>query len=322
MNNDSVLLWVLFVIIAIIVVFGLYLYIKHQLKHKIETITAFTGINGSGKSELSVDLALKLLFKNRRKLKKHIRKTNLRNKVLFWKTPKNVIFEEPLLFSNIPVIVKRPSRFLNWCRKLLHLELKKPVYSSRLTKDILLLQTSVPKGSIFLIDEVGSFASQFMFNDENVTVVFDEFVRLIRHYYAIPDTHIEPYLIVNDQASGNINYTIRRRLNTVHNLSNHFRIWRFVWYFERMISITDDIKTIDQKTSTGSDTQDNSNLRFKFLWRIHTYDSHCYSRRADNMPRREIYSYDELKTNYLLTCPKDKKKKYRAKTDTRKEFKE
>ena len=320
MTNTDYIVLLVFIIVLVIACVITYKILRRVLKHKIEIITAFTGGLGSGKTNLSVDLAKSLINRNRRKLKHVIMRRNIRNKLLFWKTPKNTLFERPLLISNIPVVVWRPS----WIRvafcKLFRLKVPSIEYSTKLTKEMLLLQTSIPQGSVILLDEIGAWASQFQFNDDNVIKVFDEFVRLYRHYYTVEGTKIEPYMVVNDQCSENINLVIRRRLNMVHNLSNFLRIWRLGFYYERIISVSEEIKTIDTRTGIENDTQDNSNFRFKFFFWSKAYDSHCYRGRAKRLPRNDFVPYQELTTNDLLRCPSDKEQRYYAKTNTLEEI--
>lgn len=320
MDNDSVAL-IVFIIILIIACVIAYKIIRIMLKHKIEIITAFTGGLGSGKTALSVNLAKKLLNRNRRRLKRVVKWRKFRNRLLPWKLPLNTVFDEPILLSNIPVIVRKPSRILNWFRKLFHLKVKQPVYCHQLTKEMLLLQTAIPKGSVVLLDEIGAFASQFQFKDLNVIKVFDEFVRLFRHYYSIPTTKIEPYMVVNDQCSENINLVVRRRLNMVHNLSNFLVIGPLCFYYERIIAISEEIKTIDTRTGFENDTQDNSNFRWTWLFSKGCYDSHCYSERADRLPVTAITEYLRLKTNELLTCPSDEEKQYISLTSNAQDIK-
>lgn len=318
MNNDArktiaILILIILCIIAIVIIYKV---IRHYLKHKTETITAFTGGLGSGKSCLGVDLAKSLLKKNRRKLRKCIKRRKRRNKWLFWLPRKNEVFEEPLLFSNIPIIIVKRNRVWQWIRvHIFRKERKQDIYSAQLTKDILLLQTSIPKGSVVFIDEIGTWASQFRFKDTNIIEVFDEYIRLFRHYWTIEDFNIEPYIVVNDQCSENINLVIRRRMNMIHNLSNFLLIWRLAFYYERIISISEEIKTIDMRTGVENDTQDNSNFRWKFIVSKGCYDSHCYSGRVKNLPRLPIKYYLDKKTNQLLRCPTDKEHLYHALTD-------
>lgn len=317
-NSRQTLGFILLIIICIVAIVVTYKIIRHYLKKKTEVITAFTGGLGSGKTCLSVDIAKRLLKKNQRKLKRKLKWRKRRNRWLFWLPKKPEIYEQPVLISNIPVIVVKRSRLWQWIRvHILRKERKLDVYSVQLTKEMLLLQSSFPKGSVILLDEIGAWASQFQFKDLNVIQVFDEFVRLYRHYYAIEDLNIEPYMVVNDQCSENINLVIRRRLNMVHNLSNFLLIGKLAFYYERIISISEEIKTIDMRTGMENDTQDNSNFRWKWCISKGCYDSHCYSGRVKNMPRLVYRMFHNKKTNVLLRCPTDKEHRYYPKVDNK-----
>ena len=105
------------------------------------------------------------------------------------------------------------------------------------------------------IDEVGSFASQFEYNNPNIKDNFDEFVRLFRHYTK------GGYLVVNDQCSENIVLQIRRRINTVFNLM-HFKKWFGIVYTVKVrnISISEEIKTVEEQ-----DTEDNMTTKIRFM---------------------------------------------------------
>lgn len=287
------------IILIIIVSFITYKIVRHRLKNKIETITCYTGGLGSGKTLMSVQLALKLYRRNTFRhytLKKLVCKikalATFQNPKQLKMSLEKIEREKPLLFSNIPILISKGN------------------YSKKLTKEHLLLQERLPLHSVVLLDEIGSFASQFMFKDENVIKVCDEFIRFYRHYTQ------GGYLVVNDQCSENVNLVVRRRINIVHNLSNCVVLFKhFCFYYDRQISISEEIKTIDQvQDENEADTQDNKVLHFKLLGRRH-YDTYCYSDRYTNVPCYSFTSFEKMKTNSLLRCPKDKEKQYQAKTE-------
>lgn len=276
MNDSTVILcWIIAFVVGVI--FG-YIYIRHRLKHKVETITAYTGGLGSGKTLLSVDKALSLYHKNHRKWKLKKWYYHVMHK------DGKFIDEEPILLSNIPI------------------RINKNLWSTKLKKEHLLLQERIPQKSVVLLDEIGAFASQFDYNQKNVVVVFDEFVRFFRHY-------VDGYIVTNDQCSENINLVIRRRINKINNLSNCFVIFHCCFYFSRQINISEEIKTIDTASNekmNESDTQDNMNFSFKFVFHKKAYDSRCYSVRYDSVPGGILSNFEEKKTHDLLKCPRDK----------------
>lgn len=321
-QNVKTLIFIVLIVIAIAII---YRWIKHNLKHKDEIITAYTGGLGSGKTSLSVD-------DTQGKYKKNFRK---RKYGMLWKSFTNLFkpiskrvdlsnIPQIQVYSNIPILIKRASRFKNWLRRLFKMSPIVDTYSMQLRKEHLLLQERLPKVCVILIDEIGAFASQFMFSEQNVIKVFDEFVRFYRHYLTIEELNIEPYMVVNDQCSENINLVIRRRLCVVHNLNNFFHIWRFAFFFERMITISEEIKTVDYKSGqgVGGDTQDNSNFRWKFVSSFGRFDSHCYSERYDTVPVGVDFAFTRKKLNELLICPSDKQKRYYPKTCNQENSKE
>ena len=70
----------------------------------------------------------------------------------------------------------------------------------------------------------------------------------------------------------------------------------------RNISISEELKTIEEE-----DVEDNMSTLFGFLpvFMKH-YDTYCYSGRYDTVPELPEGQYSRLKTNVLLTCPRQK----------------
>ena len=126
MNSATELL--VFIALCVLILVTVVFIIKHNLKHKVETITAFTGGLGSGKSFLSSQLAVKLYRKNLRKYNiKYL--THLLFNV-FRKKKRDWNHERPQLYSNIPICWKTEG----------HGKKKVYYYSAVLTKEHLLLQ--------------------------------------------------------------------------------------------------------------------------------------------------------------------------------------
>lgn len=205
-----------------------------------DTVVAFTGGLGSGKSFLSVQMAIRLLKRKRREVWWH----NLFHK----KDP----LEKPLLYSSIPVRVSKKEM------------------ATVLTDDHLLLQKHIVKNSVLLLDEIGGYCSQFDYRVVN-SEVFDEFVRFFRHY-------VQGYLVCNDQCSENIVLHVRRRLNTVYNLMG-FRKWFFFFYTVKVrnISVSEEIKTIEEQDTEDNMTTLFGLLPFFRRYDTHCY-AHRYDR--------------------------------------------
>ena len=254
------------VIVIAVIVFLVWL---RLYRLRFDTVIAFTGGLGSGKTFLSVKYAVKLLRKQRFRVKVHN---------FFHRKDKR---EEPMLYSNIPIRISGKENAV------------------KLEPEHLLLTRKIVPRSVVLIDEVGSFASQFDFNLPNVLDNFNEFVRLFRHYT------LGGYLIVNDQCSENIVLQIRRRINTVFNLMNfrkHFGLVHSVRV--RNISVSEEIKTIEEE-----DTEDNTTLLLGFMPLFKRYDTYCYIEKYNPVPKAAESRFVRLKRNRLLDVPKARVKK-------------
>ncbi|MBR2927164.1 MAG: hypothetical protein IKC31_06270 [Clostridia bacterium] len=233
--------------------------------NRYDTIIAFTGGLGSGKSLLSVEMSIRLLKKMRRKV---------RWKNLFRR--KGNKLPTPQLYSSIPVKISSKENAII------------------LTDKHLLLEEKIVQNSVVFIDEIGSFCSQFDYRAPN-TDVFDEFVRFYRHYTK------GGYLVCNDQCSENIVLQVRRRLNTVYNLMG-FRKWFWLFYTVKVrnISVSEEIKTVEQQH-----TEDNMTTLFGFMPLFRRYDTYCYAPRYDYVEESlEISRYKSMTKLDILRLPK------------------
>lgn len=268
---------------------------------RFDTVVAFTGGLGTGKSYISTLTAVRLLKKARWKTKVY----NLLHP--FQK------LEMPLLYSSIPIRISRKEM------------------SVRLDPDTLLLQHKFVKGSVVLLDEVDVFANQFAMGNENIidtsskkqisaklenvsretydSGLFDEEVRLFRHLHS--SSAVEARLVVNSQATSNITTIIRRRMNTVFVLSK-FRLWKVPFTFGRVpllytvrcreITITDEISNTD-----GADKNETTKLMIGFAPFSPLYSTHCYKHRLDGVDYQPVEHWQKLTTNRLTKCPIDRK---------------
>lgn len=290
---------VLCIIVALVILF----FIIKPYFIKYDTVVAYTGGLGSGKSFMSTLTARRELRKNRLKTFFY----NIKQRIL-----RRPTLERPLLYSSIPI------------------QISKHEMSTVLNADMLTLQEGFVKGSVVFIDEVDVFANQFAFGNHNViecqskkdikakqdgsedfdSGLFDEEIRLFRHLYSSPACECK--LICNTQATSNITTIIRRRMNTVYVLSR-FRKWKLPilsWFIVpftvevRNITITDEITN----TSEGN-TEDNMCIHFGIMPRRSLYDTHCYKHRADTIPVKKMpKKWAKLTTERLLKCPIDKLK--------------
>lgn len=265
----------IFLIIAIVVC--VFLWKSYTIRY--DTVIAFTGGLGSGKTFQSVKISLKLLRRQRSRVKWHNRFERV--KAFFSKKHKKDIWEQPLLYSSIPV------------------RISKTEWAVMLKPEHLLLTKRIRQRSVVFIDEVGSWAKQFDYALPNIQDNFDELVRFFRHYTK------GGYLVVNDQCSENIVLYIRRRINTVFNLM-HFKKWFCLFYTVKVrnISISEEIKTVEEE-----DTEDNMTTLFGLLGFFKHYDTYCYSERYKTVPEWRERVYYKMKKNELLSVPEKRVKK-------------
>lgn len=258
----------MWIILAIALIIVLWFIIKPYIL-KYDTILAFTGGLGSGKSFLSVKQAITLLKKQRIKVKIHNFMQLFKKKKDYW--------EKPVLLSSIPV------------------QLSKNEWSLELKPEHLQLQEKLPLRCVVFIDEIGSFANQY---DYNCSKPFEEFIRLFRHYTK------GGYMVINDQCSSNIVKEVRTRINEVNNLC-HFKKWFGIFYTCkcRVISISEEITTIEENNK-----QDNMCTLFGFMPMIKRYDTYCYSERYSSVPNKDKKQYEEMKKYKLMRIDKTIKK--------------
>lgn len=274
-------------IIIIIACILLYFVIKSYVI-KYDTIIAYTGGLGSGKSLMSVKMAVKLVRRNRGKVWRY-NHIWYYVKRFFAKKEKKKAFtrikERPMIYSSIPLHF-RSNIFA------------KKEWSLKLEEEHLLLQKKLNEKSVVFIDEIGSFANQFQYKNPNILDNFNEFIRLFRHYTK------GGYLVVNDQCSENIVLEVRRRINQVFNLM-HFKKFLFIyWVKVRNISISEEIKTIEEQN-----TEDNMRTLIGLMPPKGMYDTYCYSERYTTVPLHEAKKYNKLKKNELLSVSLTKKEK-------------
>lgn len=306
------------IIILIIAIVLCYFALKVYFE-KYDHAVGYTGGLGSGKTLRAVTTAIKLLRRNRIKYYWLNFKTKVYN--LFHKKFKHKYIEEkPLLYSSIPVFVKIKTRHFKMCNVV---ELKERYYktfnleryityddfvnlkidksnvkyfiesSIEATAEHILLQKKVNLMSIFFVDELGSFCSQFEYSNPNVLNGLDEFVRLYRHYTK------GGYLIFTDQCSDNFVKQIRVRLNKIFVLDK-FKKYFFLYRVNvREMSTSEDIKVVEEKNK-----EDNECHTWGLLPKHKIYDTYCYSERYNSVPKEEESVYTCLKKFDMLRIPR------------------
>lgn len=284
---------ILLIILGIIVVALLFAWIR-PYTIKYDTTLAITGGLGSGKTLTATKIALNLW--KRRHLRWRIREwwVKLVNKIRIkangkresWniqhpnrkqKKIKDLLLrdEEPLLYSNIPLLIRKRYK-------------GKKLYATKLTKEMLLLKERIHEGSITLIDELPQLVNQFNWNIKEVQDNVNEFITFYRHY-------IGSHFIVTAQSIDDIVVQIRRKLNSYYWLYDFHKIF-FIFYKVRICNLmTSDLITNISTTFL----EDNTKWKYGCLL-PRRYQSRCYKHRYDKVVEGNKAKFKKLYTRKVI----------------------
>lgn len=160
------------IILIILVIFGIRIYKNYKIP-KIGCMTLVTGGVKTGKSTLSVHMAIKRYKKSKR----YVRFVNIFRKI-FNKSP----LEEPLLYSNIPLSVPYV----------------------KLTQGLVLRKYRFRYGSVVYVNEASLFADSQMVKDLDLNERLLMFNKLIGHEL------LGGYIIYDTQSICDVHYSIKR----------------------------------------------------------------------------------------------------------------
>ena len=134
-------------------------WIKHAKKLKISNVYFVSGAVKTGKSFVSVALAVKTYKKN---LLRYYISLPIRLLICKWRKEKfDKKIYKPMLYSNIPLRFVKHNRF---------------------TKDILLRNVRIPNKSVVLLDETSLLADSMLFKDNKINNELMLFFKLFGHY--------------------------------------------------------------------------------------------------------------------------------------------
>jgi len=250
------------------------------------TISAFVGSLGSGKTYLAVSTAIKAYRKNL--IKYRISRILFKGRIL-----KKWNFK-PSLYSNIPIALAYTGRGKN----------KSPILSKPLTREHLLMLDRLPEKAITVIDEIGQFASQWEFDNPLIMEQVATFIRFYRHF-------TDGRLIVTDQVSDNIVKPIRSRLGIIYYL-NDFRRWWFIMPFFKVSAIP--LLSVEDTTTRVEDTLERYFFGFlPYSRKRKNYETRCYKPLYAEPAIRNIHQFEQsLYCRYLIDmcCSNETKKAY------------
>ena len=293
----DVLLWLL---LLALVCLGLYVYFRFFKLYKVKNIVFVDGALGTGKSFLSVSLAVRLYKKSLRQYK--IKKW-LYNFLAFtdpqkWKKKAKAL-EEPLLYSNIKL---RNVKFV------------------KLTKRLLFRQDRFAYKSVVLIDEFSLLADQFCYKDREMSERLSLFFKLFRH-----ETQ-GGYCVINSQSTSDLHYSLKYVLSDYLYI-HHKRKWPFVIALKTQEMVycadKDGGNVVNARYEDIEDTCKTMLVLKKYF---KYYDPYCYSIFTDGCPVYKIidiyHKRSNIKDTNLVTfktfqylyenLPKDKRPKGEA----------
>lgn len=274
-------------------------------KFPMDTVVCLTGGLGTGKTLIAVNLAIK----------------EYRKRLLMWRLGlydrrKGLKIEKkaemPKLYSNIPILLKRP---IYISRKIIPY---KEYFSEVLTYEHILLLDRIPEYSVILIDEVGQVADQYQYDNPFVMQDLQKFIRYYRHF-------VDGRLILTDQSSSNIVVAIRRRINKIYNLHDFKRNWFFFFKVrvQELFIAEDVMSTVEQNVHNDYEyfygLLPLKWLKFLDITRLLTYkkyDSRCYSVMYDDVVKKQNdRQHSGYKTDYVIDIPSnaEMRKEFRAK---------
>lgn len=227
-------LLIVFLIVALI----LWLCFRYVIND--DTVSLFTGSNGSGKTFFSLCRALSCFARLSRKVFFHNMKEfiSLRKNKDYW--------EQPRFFSNIPV----------------KLGFFKPKFCEPLKLEHILLKERLPHRCVVFIDEINLLISQMKFKIKEEKEI-NTWTTLFRHI-----TH-GGYLIMNTQNYNKVHWIFRYCVGYVHNLSSCVKVPHlFILTHCVKVNTSDDVKLLELRENK---------VLFSFLFMLpFKYDTYCF----------------------------------------------
>lgn len=257
----------LIVVISIFVIVTLVFVSKKLKRLKVDNVFFISGGVKTGKSFLSVAIAI-------RQYRKNLLKWYLTN-WLFKIFKKGA--EKPMLYSNIPL---------------------RHVRHNALTLDIIKRKVRIPNRSVVLIDEISLLADSMLYKDKKINDELMCFIKLFGHY-----TH-NGTLVTNSQAIADCHYSVKRCLSHYLYINSRTK-FPFVTKFNvRELIYSDDgsaNNNFDEDVEKSMLNVWFLNRYYKY------YDSCCYSIFTDCLPYQVDYKVrilrrsDSLKADKLIT---------------------
>jgi len=175
--------------------------------------------------------------------------------------------------------------------------MKKPVFSKRLTLDMIILQYRLPPKSVVYWSDINKSVNQWSYKKPLVQNNIAEFVTQFRHYTK------GGYFILNAQSSDLIAKEIRATIGTIYNLIKHQSYFGIVHSVTiRRMTISESVVTVHE--SKMADNADNTMKKWLFIDpSIRRYDTYAYYGRVHNMELPPDDEYKMMNTNEYIQVP-------------------
>lgn len=187
------MIWVILIIVALVFLFIMFKGRKKPYLNKDLNTLVLTGAPGTGKTLTGVKIGLKRYKKALKFVNKENRKIKRKN-LLLEDDKKVSLLPIPQVYSNFPIDYGF-------------------VKSVPIKKEHLLLKEKLVENSIVILDEFGSIASQYSYNDEEVRINLSEFTRMFRQYLGN-----KSLLICIDQSIERISKEVRMSVGSVYEI--------------------------------------------------------------------------------------------------------
>lgn len=289
---------ILFIIILIGVIF-LLVWIRKKFKGlSLPCVFFVSGAVKSGKSLLSVHLAIKEYRKNLR----------------WWKISYYLVkFFLPLRFRRTYHLydlwkesdykdTELAEKCKEYCPPMLYsnIALAQVVYN-KLTIDLVLSNTRFPRKSVVLIDEVSLFADSMLFKDVDLNNKLTRFVKMFGH-----STH-GGKLIIDSQSMKDNHFSFKRCMD------RYLYIYDRVKYpFFSVLRVREMLSVEDGQVVNAVSEDLELSLRNVLIWNstYDKYDCYCYSVFTDYLPievcytKEKLSKKDDLKVYNIVTLNK------------------
>ena len=267
---------ILVIILAVIAVF--YILFKFKVP-KIGCMSLVSGGVKTGKSTLSVHMAISRY----KRIKFAVKFRNLFRK-LFHKP----LYEEPLLYSNIPLAVPYV----------------------KLTQDLIFRKKRFRYGSVIYVNEASLLADSMLIRDMDINERLLMFNKLIGHELK------GGRIIYDTQSVEDLHFSVKKCLSNyiyIHHLSKWIPFFLVAYVRECMYSIDGSVINVN-----NGDVEDELRRVIipKSVWK--KFDAYCYSYATDDLPvvdKVVVADRKDMRVKKLISFNDERRSYYNAKTE-------